>query len=142
MQWVSVFNHENSGTYNSQFLVVDYKLFEAGAAVLKPGLFWVLEQYPGPLATFTLPRHCLFGHRRRLAAFAGGVSARDVTDTLAQQRYFGSYNVPYLDETYEVRALRRPCDEASLLVAHALPSWDGTLTSLSRVLPPSTFIDM
>jgi len=47
VQWVTYFGDENSGTYNNQYLIVDYKLFEAGAKALKPGLFWVLEQYPG-----------------------------------------------------------------------------------------------
>ena len=47
--WAQTFARYNSGTYNNQFMVVDYKAFEqgAGARALKPGALWVLEQIPG-----------------------------------------------------------------------------------------------
>ena len=33
-------------SYNNQWMVVDYKLFERGQANLQDGLLWVLEQLP------------------------------------------------------------------------------------------------
>ena len=44
-QWAQVFKRHNSGTYNNQWMIVDYKLFKRGQS-LKDGLLWVLEQLP------------------------------------------------------------------------------------------------
>jgi hypothetical protein len=45
-EWVDYMTESATGTYNSQWMIVDYKLFEAGKA-LKNGTFYVLEQGPG-----------------------------------------------------------------------------------------------
>ena len=44
--WHSVFYKFNSGTYNNQWMTVDYKLFTPKAP-LPADLFWVSEQIPG-----------------------------------------------------------------------------------------------
>lgn len=44
--WVDVMERSATGTYSSQWMVVDYKLFKPGQA-LQNGTFWVLEQVPG-----------------------------------------------------------------------------------------------
>jgi hypothetical protein len=44
--WVSSMTDSATGTYSSQWLVVDYKKFTPGAS-LPPGSFYVLEQAPG-----------------------------------------------------------------------------------------------
>ena len=55
-EWHDVFYKENSGTYNNQWMTLDYKLFTPRQP-LPPNLFWVSEQMPGwyddplPLAT-------------------------------------------------------------------------------------------
>ncbi|XP_041348218.1 putative phospholipase B-like 2 [Gigantopelta aegis] len=75
-QWASTFSNFNSGTYNNEWLIVDYKLFERGMNSLKPGTLTVLEQIPG------------------LIVF------RDTTSVLVQQGYFPSYNVAYFPEVF------------------------------------------
>jgi hypothetical protein len=82
--WSAVIDFHNSGTYNNQYMVIDYKLFEQGkrelatgegTRALKPGVLWVSEQIPG------------------LVKYA------DVTQEL-ERGYWPSYNVPYFEEVY------------------------------------------
>ena len=67
--WVSIFERYNSGTYNNQWMVLDYKLFDAGKP-LKPDTLWILEQLPGT------------------------VHMADMTLLLEKQGYWSSYNLP------------------------------------------------
>jgi len=73
-EWCGVIDSYNSGTYNNQYMVVDYSLFEAGQG-LSPGLLTVCEQIPGLVVT------------------------GDVTQQL-ERGYWASYNVPYWPEIY------------------------------------------
>jgi len=73
--WTRIFSKFNSGTYNNQWMVVDYKLFKPGQP-LNPGLLWVLEQLPG---TF---------------------ERADVTKVLAQRTFWPSYNSPYFPDIF------------------------------------------
>merc|ERR1719321_1554682 len=45
-EWVDYMKKSATGTYSSQWMVVDYKLFKPGENLQK-GTFWVLEQVPG-----------------------------------------------------------------------------------------------
>lgn len=45
-EWVDYMQRSATGTYNSQWMVVDYNLFKPGQK-LKDDTFWVLEQAPG-----------------------------------------------------------------------------------------------
>ncbi|XP_041348219.1 putative phospholipase B-like 2 [Gigantopelta aegis] len=75
-QWATTFSNFNSGTYNNEWLIVDYKLFERGMNSLKPGTLTVLEQIPGMIVF------------------------NDSTSVLVQQGYFPSYNVAYFPEVF------------------------------------------
>ncbi|XP_035196784.1 putative phospholipase B-like 2 [Oxyura jamaicensis] len=75
-EWASVFSQFNSGTYNNQWMVVDYKAFSPGKAGLQRGVLTVLEQIPGL------------------------VMVADKTEVLYQQGYWASYNVPYFEEIF------------------------------------------
>lgn len=45
--WVGYMNSSATGTYSSQWMVVDYKNFQPGAKTIQNGTFLVLEQAPG-----------------------------------------------------------------------------------------------
>jgi len=78
MSWSKMFSLYNSGTYNNQWMVVDYKHFKKGTAQsqLRDKLLWVLEQLPGY------------------------IRAEDKTGVLRQQSYWPSYNSPYFPDIY------------------------------------------
>jgi len=67
--WASTFSRFNSGTYNNEFVVVDYKNFNAGGKPLPPNTVWVLDQAPGYIAAW------------------------DATAELQARSYLASYNV-------------------------------------------------
>eukprot|EP01121_Diplochlamys_sp_Union-15-3_P017329 TRINITY_DN607_c0_g1_i1.p1 TRINITY_DN607_c0_g1~~TRINITY_DN607_c0_g1_i1.p1 ORF type:complete len:533 (-),score=75.69 TRINITY_DN607_c0_g1_i1:57-1655(-) len=73
-QWTKYFAMYNSGTYNNQWMVVDYKLFTPGR-ILPPNVLWIIEQMPG----YT--------------------QAEDVTTYLALG-YWPSYNMPFFEKVY------------------------------------------
>jgi len=75
--WTRIFAMHNSGTYNNQWMVVDYKLFTPGQA-LKPGTLWIAEQIPGL------------------------VERADKTSTVTQTGYWASYNIPYFVNIYNM----------------------------------------
>jgi hypothetical protein len=78
-EWTEVFSRENSGSYNNQWLIVDYKKFVKNSASSQPdGLLWVLEQIPGY------------------------IYREDITKVLVQKGYFPSYNIPYNKYVFDV----------------------------------------
>ncbi|XP_049878253.1 putative phospholipase B-like 2 [Pectinophora gossypiella] len=81
-EWVEIFQKHNSGTYNNQWYIVDYNMFKPctkqQAAVIKPGLLWVVEQLPG----YT--------------------EAADLTEELKRETYFPSYNIPYFPTVFNM----------------------------------------
>ncbi|XP_054925794.1 putative phospholipase B-like 2 isoform X2 [Dermacentor andersoni] len=76
-EWTRIFSRYNSGTYNNQWMVVDYKRFKPGME-LEDGLLYVLEQLPT----------C--------------INVTDVTQTLRDQTYWASYNVPAFEYIYNI----------------------------------------
>ncbi|XP_054157443.1 putative phospholipase B-like 2 [Oppia nitens] len=79
-EWSQIFGKYNSGTYNNQFMIVDYNKYKKGTlpAQLPDDVLWVLEQLPGY------------------------VESGDVTHVLRQQNYWPSYNVPYFKGVYDL----------------------------------------
>jgi len=76
-EWVTVFGRHNSGTYNNQWMVLDYKKFKPGQP-LRDGLLWVLEQLPSV------------------------VESKDVTDRLRTESFWPSYNTPYFPSIFNL----------------------------------------
>merc|ERR1712241_953732 len=71
-QWANLFKDYNSGTYNNQWMIVDYKLFTPGQSIDGVnGLLWVIEQLPGL------------------------ISGEDRTKFLRDNTYWPSFNIPY-----------------------------------------------
>jgi len=79
-QWAHIFAKFNSGTYNNQWIVVDYKRFKPGKPISRKtkGILYILEQLPGH------------------------VHAEDMTQFLAEKSHWPSYNVPYFQEIYNI----------------------------------------
>ena len=79
-EWYSLFQRYNSGTYNNQFMIVDYKQLiedkERKVWLLKENFLTILEQMPNIIV------------------------AKDMTDHLATVTYWPSYNIPYFEEIY------------------------------------------
>ena len=77
-EWTDIFSRYNSGTYNSQFMIIDYKLYHKGLTPdkLPAHLLWVCEQLPDLMVS------------------------RDMTQVLRRDHYWASYNVPFFEEVY------------------------------------------
>ncbi|GAM18028.1 hypothetical protein SAMD00019534_012030, partial [Acytostelium subglobosum LB1] len=75
--WVQLFQQFNSGTYNNQWMVLDYKMFTPGTA-LPAGSFFILEQIPG---------FC---------------EVADMTANLNKNGFWPSYNIPYSEYVYNI----------------------------------------
>merc|ERR1719321_1503041 len=76
-EWVDYMKKSATGTYNSQWLVVDYNLFKPGQQ-LKDGTFWVMEQAPGV------------------------THAKDMSQTLQKVGFWGSENRGFFDDIRKV----------------------------------------
>jgi hypothetical protein len=72
-QWAKIFQKVNTGTYNAQWMIVDYNQFTA-RQVLPDNTIWVLESIPGAVHT------------------------QDVSPIVRRQGYWASFNRPYFDD--------------------------------------------
>ncbi|KAM4616130.1 putative phospholipase B-like 2 [Polymixia lowei] len=75
-EWAEIFSQYNSGTYNNQWMIVDYNHFIPGKTDINEQLFTVLEQIPG-MIVYT-----------------------DKTHELLEKGYWASYNIPYYVEVF------------------------------------------
>ncbi|KAM6943857.1 putative phospholipase B-like 2 isoform 2-T2 [Lycodopsis pacificus] len=75
-EWAEIFSMYNSGTYNNQWMIVDYNHFTPGRTDIKEDLFVVLEQIPG------------------LVVYS------DKTQELLEKGYWASYNIPYYENVF------------------------------------------
>ncbi|KAF0302701.1 putative phospholipase B-like 2 [Amphibalanus amphitrite] len=93
-EWHNAFKRYNSGTYNNQWMIVNYKKFEVGAEGAEPGLLWVTEQMPGLLV------------------------GDDVTQVLAHAGYWASYNQPYFPIIDDISGNKRQRAERGDFFSH------------------------
>jgi len=94
--WAEIFALQNSGTYNNQWFVVDYKLFTPGQ-LLQPNTLWIVEQIPGY------------------------VHSDDLTDILAFG-YWPSYNAPYFADIFNMSGFEHMVTKHGLEWSYSLCS--------------------
>ncbi|XP_059532653.1 putative phospholipase B-like 2 [Myotis daubentonii] len=79
--WAETFKRFNSGTYNNQWMIVDYKAFVPGGPSAGSGVLTVLEQIPGM------------------------VVVADKTAELYEKTYWASYNIPSFESVFNASGL-------------------------------------
>ncbi|XP_071946459.1 putative phospholipase B-like 2 [Antedon mediterranea] len=81
-QWGDIFALYNMGTYNNQWMVVNYNEFTPGKPLPDEGVLYVLEQIPGMTV------------------------GQDLTKHLKDTQYWPSYNIPYFQEIFNTSGCR------------------------------------
>ncbi|XP_007468655.1 PREDICTED: putative phospholipase B-like 2 [Lipotes vexillifer] len=79
--WADIFKRFNSGTYNNQWMIVDYKAFVPGGPSPGRRVLTILEQIPGM------------------------VVVADRTSELYQKTYWASYNIPSFESVFNASGL-------------------------------------
>uniref|UniRef100_A0AAV2MRD7 RRM domain-containing protein n=1 Tax=Knipowitschia caucasica TaxID=637954 RepID=A0AAV2MRD7_KNICA len=85
--WADIFSQYNSGTYNNQWMIVDYKHFTPGKMDIEEELFLVLEQIPGM------------------------VLYEDKTKELMKKGFWASYNIPYYGKIFNASGCNELVDK-------------------------------
>ncbi|XP_040842876.1 putative phospholipase B-like 2 isoform X1 [Ochotona curzoniae] len=80
--WTDIFKKFNSGTYNNQWMIVDYKAFSPGSPGPGSKVLTILEQIPGM------------------------VVVADKTTELYQKSYWASYNIPSFESVFNASGLQ------------------------------------
>ncbi|XP_037673126.1 putative phospholipase B-like 2 [Choloepus didactylus] len=80
--WTDIFKRFNSGTYNNQWMIVDYKAFVPGDPSPGSKVLTILEQLPGV------------------------VVVADKTSELYQKSYWASYNIPSFECVFNASGLQ------------------------------------
>ena len=75
-EWSEIFKKDNSGTYNSQFTILDLNKIDLNNKIIKDKALMIIEQIPG------------------------SIEIEDVTELL-RNKYWASYNLPYINEIYK-----------------------------------------
>ncbi|KAI1285775.1 putative phospholipase B-like 2 [Halotydeus destructor] len=91
-EWTEQFDMYNSGTYNNQFMIIDYNKFNQwlhykSYSSSPEGILWIIEQMPG-------------------------TSERaDLTPLLLDRKYFSSYNRPYFPRIFNISGAQSLVDQ-------------------------------
>ena len=76
-EWSEIFSRHNSGTYNNEWMVLDFNAFTRGAP-LPAGAFYVLEQMPGQIVS------------------------QDMTAYLNEHKAWTSFNRPFFADIFDL----------------------------------------
>ncbi|CAD2221930.1 lysosomal/endosomal membrane protein p67 [Angomonas deanei] len=96
--WFYWFGLHNSGTYSNQWMVLDMGRLQHVRLPLPSGVFWVGEQLP------QMPPdsdESAAGSSNAFNPVSFGMVVEDLTQTLNEQTYWGSYNMPYFEQVYQ-----------------------------------------
>ena len=76
-EWIDIFKKDNSGTYSSQWIIVDHNVFAKikGTNQQQPKLLYVLEQTPNLMVS------------------------HDISQQFYKESYFASFNRAFFEET-------------------------------------------
>ena len=74
-EWTEIFAMHNSGTYNNEYMIVDFNKLNGGD---QKDILWVIDQLPGM------------------------TRSEDLTDRLMGESYLPSYNTPVFPEIFEM----------------------------------------
>ncbi len=97
-EWATVFSRLNSGTYNNQFMIVDYKRLEN--KTVQPGLLTVLEQMPNLIVYADMSEH-LKEHTywyNTTICYNSHLNLSPFVFFISRNR--PSYNVPFFKQVY------------------------------------------
>ncbi|KAK8808636.1 hypothetical protein WA158_008537 [Blastocystis sp. Blastoise] len=97
VEWIDLYKQYNSGTYNNQWMVIDYKNIKEGEPLPKD-TFWLLEQIPG----YT--------------------EQADLTEYLNKYKFFPSYNIPYFKNIYNITGYPAKNTSRAKIFARDAPS--------------------
>lgn len=81
VEWAYYFSKHNSGTYNNEWMILDYKQFTPDEPIL-PGTLLILEQIPGI------------------------IEVADMSVYLQENTYWASYNLPYFPYIFNMSGAR------------------------------------
>lgn len=115
--WSTIFSRYNSGTYNNQWIIINYNIFEPTKPI-KDNVLWVLEQLPGEYlknsSTCTKRKSNYLRFCMSIKTYVlrtGMTVSRDVSKVLRDQGYWASYNIPYFDEIFRASSHQKMVDQ-------------------------------
>jgi hypothetical protein len=102
-EWIDIFKQYNSGTYNNQWIIVNYARFTPGEP-LPDGVLHVVEQIPTRVEFEDVTHYLRLGfvapaRRTRTTAHARRTRGT-VADRGGGSRYWPSYNIPYFESIF------------------------------------------
>jgi len=87
LAWTEWFSMHNSGTYNNEWIIVDYNLFNTEDNNLAPNTVWILEQIPGD------------------------TESADVTSIVNKQGFWPSFNVPFFPYVFDMLGFQEAVED-------------------------------
>ena len=85
--WAYIFQKENSGTYNNQFMILDINKIDLKNKIINEKSLMIIEQIPGK------------------------TEINDVTRQLKERHYWPSYNIPYSENFFEILGYKKRIED-------------------------------
>ena len=85
--WAYIFQKENSGTYNNQFMILEINKIDLKNKIINEKSLMIIEQIPGK------------------------TEINDVTSQLKERHYWPSYNIPYSENFFEILGYKKRIED-------------------------------